>query len=179
MEIDRATADDLGAVACVHVRAWQHAYRGVMPADYLASLSVASREAGWRRSFHDSPGELLVAKKTVQGQGQVVGFVSFGASRDDDAPAGRGEVWALYVDPGHWSTGAGRLLWRAALERLQASGYNSVSLWVVAGNERAWRFYRRAGFREDPQGSTTFEIGGATVEEQRLVRDLAPGGMTD
>lgn len=91
----------------------------------------------------------------------VVGFVSFGPCRDETAPLDRGEVWAIYVAPSAWSKGAGQALWRAASERLRALGFRSVSLWVIAGNERARRFYCAAGFSVEVGSEKEFEIGGA------------------
>jgi ribosomal protein S18 acetylase RimI-like enzyme len=150
----------------VHVESWQHAYRGILPEHYLASLSVAEREAMWRRMLEQQPSNLLIARVA----GQVVGFVAFGAARDEDAPADRAEIWALYVKATHWSTGAGRLLSMEALRRIAAQGYESVSLWVIAGNERAIRFYERAGFMVDSRARRSFEVGGATLMELRYVR---------
>ena len=47
--------------------------------------------------------------------GPVLGFVSVGPSRDEVAPPGDGEVYALYVHPDTWGTGVGsRLLTTAA-----------------------------------------------------------------
>jgi GNAT superfamily N-acetyltransferase len=58
-------------------------------------------------------------------------------------------VYAIYVDPEHWSTGAGRALMTAALDYLTASGPRPVRLWALDGNERARRFYERCGFVAD------------------------------
>jgi ribosomal protein S18 acetylase RimI-like enzyme len=166
MEVLPATPEDCRAVAEVHVETWQHAYRGILPDHYLASLSVAEREAMWRRMVAQQPSHLLVARAN----GVVVGFVAFGASRDESAPNDRAEIWAIYVKAASWSTGAGRQLWLEALKRIVAEGYKSVSLWVIAGNERAVRFYERAGFVVDPESRKSFELGGVTVEELRYVR---------
>jgi ribosomal protein S18 acetylase RimI-like enzyme len=166
MEIQAATSEDCRAVAEVHVESWQHAYRGILPEQYLASLSVAEREAKWRRTVERQPSHLLVARAA----GQVVGFVAFGASRDEGAPNDRAEIWAIYVKAASWSTGAGRLLWLEALQRIVAEGYKSVSLWVIAGNERAVRFYERAGFVVELESRKSFELGDTTLEELRYVR---------
>jgi ribosomal protein S18 acetylase RimI-like enzyme len=165
MHITPATPDDCPAIAALHVASWQQAYAHLLPAEYLASLSVARREASWRQVLAEDRSELLVARSGTE----VLGFVSFGPSRDADAPAGRGEVWALYVSPGAWSTGVGRALWDAGRERLVALGFRSVSLWVLAGNERALRFYRLAGFSVEEGCETTFEMGGAMLREVRLL----------
>jgi len=165
MLIEAATPEDCRAIAEVHVESWQHAYKALLPASYLASLSVAEREVMWRDMQKRQPSQLLVARNA----GQVVGFVAFGASHDEGAPSDHAEVWAIYVRPAFWAVGAGRLLWLAALQRLLAEGYKTVSLWVIAGNERAIRFYERAGFVAEPQSRKQFELGGATIEEVRYV----------
>ena len=116
MRIESATSKDCRAIAEVHVESWQHAYKGLLPEAYLASLSVAEREAMWQRVVEREPSHLVLARA----DNQVVGFVAFGASRDEDAPAGRSEIWAIYVKPACWSTGAGRHLWLEALQRIQA-----------------------------------------------------------
>ena len=169
MQIESATAEDCRAVAEVHVESWQHAYKAFLPEQYLASLSVADREAGWRRMVERFPSHLLLARSA----GQVAGFVAFGASRDEGAPPGRAEVFAIYVKPAFWSAGAGRQLCVAALQQLRTEGYESVSLWVIAGNERAIKFYERAGFVAEPESRKQFELGGVTLEEVRYVRSPA------
>ncbi|WP_330861082.1 GNAT family N-acetyltransferase [Aidingimonas lacisalsi] len=120
----------------------------------------------WRRMVERLPAQLLVACVA----GEVVGFVAFGASRDKGEPTDRAEIFAIYVNVACWSMGAGCLLWLQAHQRIMAEGYKSVSLWVLADNERAVRFYERAGFVVDPQSRKSFELGGAMVEELRYVR---------
>jgi ribosomal protein S18 acetylase RimI-like enzyme len=166
MRLENATAEDCRAVAEVHVESWQHAYKGLLPEGYLASLSVVEREAMWRRMVERESSHLVVARSA----NQVVGFVAFGASRDEAAPADRAEIWAIYVKPACWSTGAGRRLWLEALQRIRAEGYKSIGLWVIVGNERAARFYERAGFVPEPESRKSMEIGGAAIEELRYVR---------
>jgi ribosomal protein S18 acetylase RimI-like enzyme len=169
MQIDSATLDDCRAVAEVHVESWQHAYKRTLPAPYLASLSVAEREAMWRRTVEQRPSQVLAARTA----GQVVGFVSFGASRDDAAPPECAEVRAIYVRPAFWSAGVGWQLWLAARQRILEAGYKTVTLWVIASNERAIQFYERAGFSAEPESRKRFELGGAMLEEVRYVMRIA------
>ena len=51
VEVRRAVLDDAAAIAGVHVRAWQVAYRGLMPDGVLDDLSVEEREEIWRRAM--------------------------------------------------------------------------------------------------------------------------------
>lgn len=166
MEIQIATPQDCRAIAKLHVEVWQHAYRDILPEQYLAFLSVPEREAMWRRMVERQPSQLLVARVA----GEIIGFVAFGASRDEDAPTDQAEIWAIYVKVASWSTGAGRLLWLQAQQRIVAEEYKSVSLWVVAGNERAVRFYEHAGFVVEPQSRKSFEFGDTAIEELRYIR---------
>ena len=107
MRIRPATTEDARPIAEVHVASWRHAYRGLLPDDYLDKFSVDEREALCLAWFAD-PGPssgVLVAEDDA---GRVVGFATFGPSRDDDAPTGTGEVPAIYVDPAELGTGIGR-----------------------------------------------------------------------
>lgn len=56
--------------------------------------------------------------------------------------------------------------------RKVAEGYDSVSLWVLTGNDRAVRFYERAGLVIESQVRKSFNVGGIAVEELRYVRDV-------
>lgn len=170
MQIAAATPDDCPAIAGVHVQAWQHAYRHLLRPAYLDGLSVDRREAAWRQVLAEGRSELLVARV----EGRVAGFASFGACRDDDAPPGRGELWALYASPHVWTQGVGLALWRAAATRLAACGFHEASLWVLAGNARAIRFYDTVGFAADASSAKQFDLGGALVREVRYIARLQP-----
>ena len=161
--IEPALPTDARRVAQIHVHAWQAAYVGIVPDDYLASLSVDKRETMWRQAIDKGGPELLVARVDRD----TAGWVSFDASRDKNAAQGSGEIWALYVDPTRWSSGVGRTLLQRASERLAERGFGSVSLWVLAANARAIRFYERAGFTLDAGSAHMFELGGRSVQEVR------------
>jgi ribosomal protein S18 acetylase RimI-like enzyme len=157
-------------IAEVHVLSWQQAYAGLLSTEYLSALSVDGRETAWREAVVKGVPQLRVAMI----DDRVAGFVAFGSSRDKDAAPGAAEVWALYLAPACWSQGTGRALWLAALERMRAEACSSVSLWVLAGNERARRFYAAAGFAPEPASMREFAIGGARVSELRYVLPLTP-----
>jgi len=165
MRIEPATVDDCGAIAEVHVASWQGAYAGTFSSEYLESLSVPKREKAWRAIFADGKTQVLVAR-----YGEcVVGFVSFGASRDPDAQPNHGEVSAIYVLPSYWSTGIGLALWQEAKRNLQAKGFSQISLWVVSNNARAIRFYTLAGFRKEIGSAKRSERGGTRFQEIRYI----------
>jgi ribosomal protein S18 acetylase RimI-like enzyme len=163
-----ATLDDAPAIARIHVEAWRAAYEGIIPAAHLAGLSVQRREVVWRESIAKGGPDLLVAKTGDS----VIGWIAFGACRDADAAEKQGEIQAIYLDPSHWAQGVGRLLLQAARERLAAQGFTRASLWVLADNARALRFYRAAGFAPDPSGRLEIERGGKLLVEVRYLSAL-------
>lgn len=146
MQIRPATPDDAHGIAVVHVRAWQEAYRGLMPQPVLDELSIAEREAGWARILADSdrPSQTIVAER----DGAIAGWASFGAARDAEAP-GSGELWGIYAHPDAWSTGVGHALITAVENALREDGHETAYLWVLDGNERAASFYERHGWASD------------------------------
>jgi ribosomal protein S18 acetylase RimI-like enzyme len=165
MQVTVASPEDCATIARIHVSSWQAAYAALLPAEYLASLSVSEREQSWRGMLEAATSRTLVVKR----EAEVVGFISFGRCRDEDAPARRGEVWALYVSPHAWSSGAGWALWESARVQMLHAGFAEVSLWVLTGNARGLRFYEAVGFRREVRSEKLFERGGATLEEVRLV----------
>jgi len=168
---ERAVPADARAIAQIHVDAWRAAYAQILPAPFLAAQSVDAREAMWRDAITAGTSLVLVARDRT---GVALrGWLSCGACRDDDAPADCAEIWAVYVDPHRWNAGCGRALWVQARQALRARGYARCSLWVFSRNERALRFYRSIGFALDAIAPRTFELGGATVEEVRLVAPLS------
>jgi ribosomal protein S18 acetylase RimI-like enzyme len=100
----------------------------------------------------------------------VVGFISVGASRDNEAG---GELFAIYVDPDHWGSGVGRELMAAGEERLRELGHTDVFLWVLEDNPRARRFYERAGWYDDG-GRRQVTFLGVDAPEVRYRKRLDP-----
>lgn len=160
-----ALADDASAIAALHVRSWQTAYAGIMPADFLAQLSVKEKSDWWRRYLSEKSGRVLVA---LSG-GNVIGFISAGPSRDADG-AGKFEVYALHVAPDHRGSGIGRQLLRTA--DVDAPHGAEITLWVLAQNERAQRFYRATGFLPDG-AQKQIVIGATKLTELRFARKRA------
>lgn len=160
--------EDCPAIAEVNVRAWQQAYAHILPAEVLAARTVAPTEAFWRRKLEEGVPPVLVARDP-----EVVGFVAFGSSRDPDAAPSCGEIWAIYVAPARWGKGVGRPLCLAALVELRTRGCNRVTLWVLAENHRALRFYRSLGFEVELDSEREVDVNGAPIREVRCSLPLA------
>ena len=166
MMIRVATVEDAEQIAAVHVQSWQGAYRGLLPDDFLANLSLERRIAQWQNILADPANVTPVCEDA----GRVVGFVSYGRCRDEDLDQTKtGEIYAIYLLPDRWGQGFGAALMQEGLARLQEQDFVAVSLWVLAGNERAIHFYEQFGFK--PDGTTKVESRpGLELHEVRYVK---------
>lgn len=153
------------AVARVHVRSWQAAYRNLLPGDYLDQLRPEDRARHYDFAATDiqKPYTILAAEGD-----SICGFATTCPARD---PAKYGELCALYVDPAYWSRGIGVALVSAARDRLFELGFRNALLWILAGNARADRFYRADRWMPDGMRRTD-TLWGITVEELRYIRSL-------
>jgi ribosomal protein S18 acetylase RimI-like enzyme len=147
MEVRQATRADVDAIAAIHVRSWQAAYRGILSDELLDGLSVSERAGAWHALL--AGGEerwlTLVAEPT---EGEIAGFCSVATpSHDTDAGETTAELAALYIDPGHWRKGAGTALLEVTVGRLRAGGFQDVVLWVLPENRAAIAFYAHFDFR--------------------------------
>ena len=165
---------DAEAMGHLHVRAWQHGYRGMMPDDYLDGLRSEDRIEMWRdRLGH---GDHLPPVLVAELDGVLAAFAASGTARvDSDGGRGTGELYALNVDPACWGRGVGRSLLVAATDALADLGYRDAILWVVLENERARALYESEGWVADG-GIVTEETFGVTVTEVRYGRSLTPSG---
>ncbi|MGH8160887.1 MAG: GNAT family N-acetyltransferase [Gammaproteobacteria bacterium] len=169
MNIRPAVPDDAMAVARVHVRAWQVAYRGLMPDEYLDALSPEDRARRYDFTGLDPtrPKSLVAVDEDA-----ILGFATVSAARDEDA-AGEGELCALYVEPDWWGRGVGRALGPAARSELYGLGFRKAMLWVVSGNARAQRFYQADGWTPDGLHRVR-QVWGLGLDTVRYNRTLTP-----
>jgi len=167
MRIRLADPLDVMAVARVHVRSWQAAYRGLMPDAYLATLRPEDRAARYDFATSDpAKPRTIVAEEA----GVIRGFATTMPARDPDTPS-HGELCALYVDPDDWGRGYGLALIKEARRHLSSSGFSVAVLWLLEGNARADRFYRADGWLHD--GTRRSEkMWGIMVNELRYRRVL-------
>lgn len=139
IDIERATTDDLEAVADAWVRlaSDQATHGSHVLAEPNRETMLATLGA------YQVDGGLLVARD----QKTVVGFASVTVERGSLAlDCTRGLLSNLYVDPAYRGRGIGTALLEAAETELRDRGVDVCTLEAMAGNEAARRFYRRAGY---------------------------------
>ena len=158
VQIRPATIEDIPAIARVHVDAWWTTYRGIVPDEYLASLSHEGRERMWRAVL----GEFRDRHVAYVADHPKFGVVGFALASGTSDPEFKGEVLALYVLAAHQRGGIGRRLLAAVVRELVERGMASLMLWVLRDNPSRG-FYEALGGRVVRE--KTEEIGGAVLVE--------------
>ena len=147
MDVRTATLEDAEAIAGVHVRSWEAAYRGLVPEAWFAERTLQRRADTWRELLHAGENRRVFVACL---NGKLVGFCGAATpSRDEDAGERTSEIAALYVDPDHWRAGVGRALVTMTLHDLAGCLWREVTLWVFEANDRARNFYVGMGFAPD------------------------------
>src|SRR5260370_7193719 len=90
--IRTATVSDAPAIARVHVSSWLSTYRGLLPDDFLASLSEMNYTERWKRVITEGTSKVVVAEDAAD----VVGFASGGRERAGE-PGYEGDLYPIYV----------------------------------------------------------------------------------
>lgn len=137
-----ARLGDARAIAQVQVASWRSTYRGLVPADYLAAMTVEEHSARWIRLLQEPAHlELTFVAETDE---EVVGFAMGGREREGDHRY-RGELYAIYLLREAQGLGYGRSLVSAVAAGLLRLRLTSMLVWVLRGNWRARGFYERLG----------------------------------
>lgn len=168
-QIRKAEIEDAPGVAKVHVETWQSHYKGQIPDDYLANLSVEKRTKSWIETFSNPKpnNKTFVADEA----GEIQGFCSVGPSRDVGASHETGELYAIYLDPSKQGQGIGSALMKAGLDFLREQGFTKVTLWVLKTNLKTISFYEAKGWKVDGV-EIRDEKNGFVFEEVRYCMDL-------
>lgn len=165
VQIEDATAGDVGAIGAVRAASWRAAYSGIIDQGFLDRMSGRLPVELADRIPACLDEVALVARDRV---GQVMGFSIARASNE----SGVGEVYLLYVDPTSWSRGVGGALLAMAENRLARLGFTEAILWTFASNTPAHDFYLHAGWHRDG-GTGGWDVGGQHVPEVRFRRRLS------
>ncbi|NOZ54762.1 MAG: GNAT family N-acetyltransferase [Gammaproteobacteria bacterium] len=170
MVIRQAILHDIVRLAEIHVLAWQAAYVGHMPIEFLNNLSIEKRTSDWH-GWLSKPGQgTTIVVEDFEG---VIGFCVFGPTRDNDAlPEQVGEILALNVHPKFWRYGYGKLLCEAVLNAASQRAWKLLTLWTLRSNERAKLFYQSLGFKCDGAERIDSSEKGVLFEEIRYCKML-------
>jgi ribosomal protein S18 acetylase RimI-like enzyme len=130
-ELRPATAQDAEAVAAIWHAGWRDGHLGNVPAELIAIRTP--------ESFRTRAAERVADTVVATVGDTVAGFIMVAGA----------EVEQVYVAAEHRGSGVARLLLAEAERLVAAGGHPRAWLAVVAGNERARRFYARAGWIDE------------------------------
>lgn len=128
-------------------RAWQTAYRGIVPDNFLNNLATgAGRRTDQLNDTTTPPMPPIVAELG----GGIVGYALATVARDPDCETTTtGELAVLNVDPDHWRKGVGRALVAEATHWWRQRNFTLAVLWTLERNQRGRRFYEALGWVAD------------------------------
>ncbi|MEQ1700104.1 MAG: GNAT family N-acetyltransferase [Ilumatobacteraceae bacterium] len=165
IDVRAARREDAELIALAHIEGWRVGYRDVLPAAFLEAPEFAQQRLDRWQAWTWGEGAPQTRVFVAVLDGEVVGFGLCGAERDEDtrATTGSGEVFACYLRPAAWGSGAAAPLITRCHEYLRDEGFFEAVLWVLRDNPRARRFYERAGW--SPTGATSLFEGPLTAGE--------------
>ena len=167
--VQPATPGNAEAVEEVRIATWKACYRGIVPDDYLDSLTVKSSKVARLRTAierADVGGSLVAVADT-----RIIGMGAAGPPEDDKAQQGVGEIYAVYVLPEWQGRGVGRALLERLTSGLGSLGYRAVILWTLRDRPPTRRFYEANGWTFDGTEATHDWHG--LVHLVRYARDLS------
>ena len=139
--IREATAEDVPALAELHVKTWNETYPGVKhpPTFYV-------REYQWREQFN-STNKHWFCLVVQNAQGKLVGFAKGLPYNHNDLPMFSGEVNKIYLLNQYQRLGLGKKLLCTVINRFISQGINSMVLFGVPQNPSGY-FHEAMGARK-------------------------------
>jgi GNAT superfamily N-acetyltransferase len=165
-----ATPDDVDEIVRIQSSTWRTAYAELLPEAALERLTGPAVREAWAAAVTTGGGHhVLVA---TEGK-WTVGFCAAAPARaeDPEAPAGRGQIVTVLVEPRWGRRGHGRRLLGAAFEALAADGATEGVVWVPEPDVASRACYDRVGW--DPDGLVrVLDAGDRELREIRLAGPL-------
>ncbi|KDN17933.1 GNAT family N-acetyltransferase [Amycolatopsis rifamycinica] len=119
--------------------------------------------------------ELVVLGIETKAEGELIGIVDL---RDADPRVGNAELDIYIGDAeyrgGGYGTDAMRVMCRYGFDAMRL---HMITLWVVAGNERARHVYRKVGFSEDGRHREAF-VGEGGRRHDMILMSMLKGELT-
>lgn len=164
MLIRRMTEDDLREVDALYVQAWKEGYKGLLPRDFLDGLTSKIVDRSPKSYFFDEGSFVILDGERIAAHVHV-------RPAAEEKMNGWGEIHTMYALPRFWGTCCAGELFDYAVNQLHERGFDKIYLYVLEGNERAARFYKKHGFT--PTDDTIkCEVGGATVTDIRYIKEM-------
>ncbi len=171
VRIRAARSEDVAAIGEIVVASWRHTFDGILPRDFLMSMSRRHQERRHSRTLSLDFVHYVVA---VTNDGEVIGFASGGPGRDPDLVP-RNELYAIYVKPGFERRGIGRRLFASIMAALATSKQKGFYLMALAVNPNHSFYAKLGGVETD---APRIRLGRDTYEQVAFIWDDLPAADT-
>ncbi len=133
--IRKKEIEDVEKCIDINIKEWWSTYKGLIPDYVIAKLQVKDQNR------IDKTIKIIKEKNNTyvsEVNGEVVGFSSYGKSRDENYP-GSGEIYSCYVLDEYHGMKIGRMLADKVMEELIKEGYKTMITRCLVGNPfNAW-----------------------------------------
>jgi ribosomal protein S18 acetylase RimI-like enzyme len=172
IDIRLAAASELSDIARIVVDVWRLTFAGLLPDEFLESMSYSHQEQRHRRYF----GRAGVSYYVADDEGDsIVGFASGGLTRHASFPH-EGEVYALYLLPAHQRRRIGASLFHKVAVDLEEAGCRGLVAFALDNNPNR-DFYARLGGRQAI--AEPIVLGSMTVGQVAYLWDDIPALTRD
>lgn len=160
ISIRESRVSDAAGLARVSVDSWKSTYTGIIPQEFLDSLTYENRTKQWEERLSDpnGPGFTFVAEND---NGDIIGYAG-GLKGNSGNHLYTGEVGDIYLLKEYQRRGIGRRLMATVVLQLKQYGHSSLLVWVLEDNP--YRIFYEA-LRGRPVGEKEVEIGGRKLKE--------------
>lgn len=167
IRLAESTPQDAAIIADLQIAATKEGYAPFASVDYLSHLQNEITAKKWQEWLADNTKALIAFES--EDENTPIGFIAFGPIRtrlkEDRGimPSWPGEIYALYVSPDHWGSGAAEALMKDATPIMRKNYWDKALLWVIDKNHRAVKFYEK--MKGQRVGKQKVNIGGQDTTE--------------
>lgn len=159
-----AVPADAPDMAEVLARSWEVAYKDIIPADFIKERN-ATRIKQFR--IPDENNTFYV----IQTDGKTVGSMRIvDRPNVDDISVGIADLESIYLHPDYFRQGIGTIAMEFAYKTARSLGKTIMTVWVLAENANAIKFYEKCGFIAD--GNKRIWEYGKSLDGIRMRRGL-------
>ena len=160
-DIRLATLDDAKYCANIHSESWNFAYSDIVSKEIIDKYNLR-----WPMIWNKMLSNNINSHYVITLDDVIIGFLTISVARDNDLKESFYELVGLYLNPEYVAKGYGKQAMDWIKKEIKSRGHDKISLWVLEENNRARRFYEKAGFVSDGEAKPS---GLADTQEVRYV----------
>lgn len=133
--IRKARVEEAEKITDINIKEWWSTYKGLIPDDVIAKIQVKdqARIDRTKKAIKEKNNTFV-----AEVDGKVVGFSSYGKSKNENYPDS-GEIYTCYILDKYHGMKIGRMLADEVMEELIKEGYETMITRCLVGNPfNAW-----------------------------------------